>query len=202
MYFEYVFSLHYVLHLPHYFLGEIAILVPTFNLSYLSTNLHNYGTFIYPIMVIRAPLLQSWYICPYQNSNRTLICNYSTFKLLLWYFQQKTTNLCFVFSIMVLTIYYFSTFCTETTQHNKNVSASPLALFCMMKAPLTLHEQHAAPKTHNNQPKLFLSCPFLPFFPEILCPVPLIMSSLSSILFNGMLEYIVKNQSKPQINDM
>ena len=39
-------------------LGEIAILVPTFDLSYLGTNLRNYGTIIYPIMVIRAPLLQ------------------------------------------------------------------------------------------------------------------------------------------------
>ena len=38
--------------------GEIAIFVPTFDLSYLGTNLRNYDTIIYPIMVIQAPLLQ------------------------------------------------------------------------------------------------------------------------------------------------
>ena len=43
---------------PSYAKGEIAIFVPTFDLSYLRTNLLNYGTIIYPIMVIRAPLLQ------------------------------------------------------------------------------------------------------------------------------------------------
>ena len=35
-----------------YNVGEIAILVPSFDLSYLGTNIHNYGTLIYPIMVI------------------------------------------------------------------------------------------------------------------------------------------------------
>ena len=126
--------------------GEIAILVQTFELSYLGTNLSNYGTFIYPIMVVQALLLQSWYICWYHNSKCALICNHSTFELLLWYLQQKTTIVLVVISIMVLTISLFSTpstFPTENIPHNEGDSA-PLAPFCLVKAPLMLHKQNAA----------------------------------------------------------
>ena len=65
------------------------------------------------------------------------------------------------------TICYFITFCTETTQHNENVSASPAAPLWMTKESPTLHKRSAAlENTQQSAKAVFVLSFYCPSFQQ------------------------------------
>ena len=75
---------------------------------------------------------------------------------------------------------------SQKTYHTTRVIPPPPGTILSDKSTSHAAQTKHSTKTHNNQPKLFLSCPLQLYTLSILCPPLLIIFSSLSILFNGI----------------